>query len=795
MDDQRSSTCTLRKVEALEWSMEQTNYVSYNVEVKDPETYSHYKAGLLDVKPEKGLVLVAFENNWKAPEWVPLESVRRAQPPTDPATFNPRPGDLLEAMAMAEKHLPYSWWEAELKDVSGDYYLINYIHWGEDYKDLLKKHLLRYVNLEPALTPRDVLRVSVPVSEIVMQSPDTKSRLIDPSFSKLKLTGIHVDLNSIVLLGPDTELRRAQVIARQHVNHLQEIALLHKRTEAKTQTVDKLRRRIEEGYKDTFTTRRNLIKYIIGQEGQNIRRVSNMPGILNVRVFKDELKVVILARTQEQAEQARRELEYVEEDFEIDSERVGFIVGSQFAHIKRIEQEAEVSIDLNKGDGKDKRNKRRNNNGNGPSANRAQQRWGDMEDEDQGGKTFLTIIGTKEKVDIARTLLDMHLKQLREKMELKKKEEVVAGEYFQLMAQAGPGAIEGENAYLFRDARGGRGRGGRGGRGGHAPANGRGGHAQANPLFFPAGQAAAAPDAPSSSSHLDSGLSSQNKPGATKRQRSKPKQKQGQEQEMQPNQAQQQKEGPPHQPQQQKQEQKRQKPEQNQKEQKRQKPEEQQGSSNVAPDTTSNVEGMVDPRRRRERRPKKQKPKEPTEAASQHGGGTDAEQAKREKAPGQRKDGSANHALESKGQGEGKDTKNAQHKAHQAQGHHNKNTNKNNKNNSNSSSDTAQSQRGRKQNEETSPLEPLLRLLCVLLVHRKSGTELFRETRTAWAQLPKGKTNQGKQDKVKKRKHRQDQAKRENLQGMEEVAEEGGEEGEDEPVVQVGEGVVIKQPP
>ena len=96
-------------------------------------------------------MLVGYPNAWKSDEWVFLENVRNApSQATDPATFVPVAGDIVEAQAKSSDDEPYSWWKATVKSVRGAYHMISYNSWEDEFNEILEKDMLRPFNKKSA---------------------------------------------------------------------------------------------------------------------------------------------------------------------------------------------------------------------------------------------------------------------------------------------------------------------------------------------------------------------------------------------------------------------------------------------------------------------------------------------------------------------------------------------------------------------------------------------------------------------------------------------------------------------
>ena len=65
-----------------------------------------------------------------------LENVRNAAEEFDPKTFTPVAGDVVEAQARSSDDEPFSWWRATIRTVRGEFYMISYQSWEDEFNEV-----------------------------------------------------------------------------------------------------------------------------------------------------------------------------------------------------------------------------------------------------------------------------------------------------------------------------------------------------------------------------------------------------------------------------------------------------------------------------------------------------------------------------------------------------------------------------------------------------------------------------------------------------------------------------------
>lgn len=441
---------------------------SPSVEVKCLDTFAYYPAFLRDYD-NASQVMVSYPGGWKKDEWVLLENVRNAAGEFDAAAFHPVQGDTIEAQAKSSDEEPYSWWKATVKTVRGEFYMISYSSWEDEFNEILEKDMLRPLNKNPSLKPADLKKLELPLPRDLQHSGSLDTRALNGVLETSGALSVHIDTKkqTLVILGNAVSVKRAQLLAGMAFKHLGEIQRLTERKLKHQSQLDSLKQRLNEGHLETFSINPPaLMGLVIGTRGDNIRRVEKLPGVLNVRVDSSKHQVSILAKSEEEAKAAREQLEFVEQRFPILQRQAGRVVGKSFSNMAQIQRDSGVVkirlVDMNQND----------------PATAA----------DPEATVDLIIIGTKENVADALLLLNHHMEFLNTVNQLSGEERELNDEVRKLNIEAGNFEEEQQQQRTY-----GAGRGGFGGRGRGPRPNGNRQYSSAQADFPPLPATARAP--------------------------------------------------------------------------------------------------------------------------------------------------------------------------------------------------------------------------------------------------------------------------------------------------------------
>lgn len=400
--------------------------MSSAVEVKSLETGSYYNATLKEYDPVQQKVLVSFENGWKADEYVPLNVVRPAAAPHNPAEFRPVVNDKVEVMAKSSENEPYSFWPAVVKNVRGDFYFISYIAFDEA-SEILEKDMLRPVNSASVFQPSDFkkLEVALPASLVHKVKSDQFQQLKTNS-GALSIT-VDDKKNSLVILGNAASVERARLLSKMSFKHLEQLVSLQAKTAEKQKQIQELQSRLKNGKLLEFSVEKDLIGLVIGKAGSNIQKAEALAGVLNVRVDADTCVVSILAKTMEACEKARSLLEFVTDSILIPRKDVGRIIGTKASNIKEIEKDTGVSR-IRVQDHKPAASS---------SSLSSSSQWADEEDDLDMECSEVVITGTRDAVANAKLMVQGLIQFVKQSSELNENFRALTSEVNKLSLEAG----------------------------------------------------------------------------------------------------------------------------------------------------------------------------------------------------------------------------------------------------------------------------------------------------------------------------------------------------------------------
>jgi hypothetical protein len=441
----------------------QSEYISYTpVETQSHETLSYYPAYVIDVDSNSN-IFIGYENNWRPAEWVAPDDVRFSPASFDPAAFSPQRGELVEVLAKSSDEEPYSWWGATIKNVKGEFYMIAYQSWEDDFNEILEKDMLRPYNLSPSLATLGLTVSYVPIPQdlwsiftvehlhTVRQSSQSVTLLIDSQEHRIRIVA-----NAACA-------KRAAALLAMAFKHLSEISRLKARRlredkngyastsispsqslspsqtsstfhTSSPNTFSVTRKRWEEGHVEEFQCSPALMGLVIGKKGHNVRQAEKVDGILHIKVDNSSATITILASTQSAALKARALLEFTEERIYVPKSLLGRVVGKGFAHLRDIEERAGVSRIRVESEGEERdeprpedriRDKERyeyDAHHIHPSQSNRNQNLQHQNNGQDDSLVTLLLIGTHQSVSDAKAMIELHLSYLLELQSLSEEE-------------------------------------------------------------------------------------------------------------------------------------------------------------------------------------------------------------------------------------------------------------------------------------------------------------------------------------------------------------------------------------
>jgi len=447
-------------------------FVFKHYEVKCPDTFAWYTGYIKDLVEEDGQkkLKIRYRDDWKEEQIVDLEDVRPA--PNRHAHdrhWIPILHESCEAQAKSAPTEPYGWWGCKIQSAKEGYYLINFNGWSNEHNEVLGPDMLRPVNTNEDLSKYQsiIAKKRVKIPQELVEMARTKTGELVGFIERLKKI-LHFDFdpetNSIIVIGDKEEVRCSEALLIHDMRLKLELQKLDAGVSSKQAALEQKKKLYDDAVKEEIQImNKDLIKYVLGRQGKNIKQAKAIDGIIDIKVQDDQpgpAIVQIWAKVEkaQAAKEARDLLEIVLATCPVPANCMGAIIGQKGQTITEIQRDSAVirikswQKWLNEGG----KSQEMDQQPESYCAQEDREYWGDCE------VGYFVIIGKKACVKIARFLIALKAKAKREAENIRQREK-------QIMKKM--------QEYENRSSRGGMDGGGRGGmRGGRSGARRGGGY-------------------------------------------------------------------------------------------------------------------------------------------------------------------------------------------------------------------------------------------------------------------------------------------------------------------------------
>ena len=290
----------------------------------------YYCAEVKDVNQNSDTFLVEFED--KKTQWVAANRVRQRATAAPPA-WRPAANEKVEVKCFSEgPNDPMFWAEAEvLVDRGEDYYSLKQI--GSKQVELVDIHRLR-----PAFSHLKTDAVALQFHRYVIRLPQALQLELDLDMVRKRSGAGSLYYNesdhSVVVLGGEQSITAASMLLDVAVRNLLDIQRLE---EVKEQA-----QAVSGAESLEFRVDRDMVRYIIGRGGENIKAAEAIDGIYNIDLRSEQGICIIKGNSKQALEQARERLDVVKKSVQVKQELVGGVIGKGGAEIKKIEEKTGV---------------------------------------------------------------------------------------------------------------------------------------------------------------------------------------------------------------------------------------------------------------------------------------------------------------------------------------------------------------------------------------------------------------------------------------------------------------------
>merc|ERR1719499_2492844 len=330
-------------------------YVFKEYEVKCPETFAWYQGYIKDLVVENGVkkLKVQFPDDWKEEQIINLEDIRPAPDFMAQKNWVARLHENCEAQAKSAPHEPYGWWGCKIQSAKEGLYLINFTGWGDIHNEILGPDMLRPANTNPNLSKHapSLHSERVPIPKELHDYARTHTNELC-RFVRLLPNILHfgfeTESGSALIIGDKESLRRAKQLLIRRIDDKRDIYNLERAAQQKKAKLEEKAKKFNNAHVEKWTIQnRDLIKYVFGRSGKNIKKAKEIDGVIEIQVQDKDgapATVSIYAELgkEEAAWKAREQLEIILATFPVPASCMGAIIGQKGQTIAEITQKSEV---------------------------------------------------------------------------------------------------------------------------------------------------------------------------------------------------------------------------------------------------------------------------------------------------------------------------------------------------------------------------------------------------------------------------------------------------------------------
>jgi len=235
------------------------------------------------------------------------------------------------------------WWEAEISAVKGEFCHIHYTGWDKCHDEIVELvHLRPSTGLpERKLSfEKHDIPVKANLKTWIQQASNLDGVKSQSGAWALSVKNPRAKNVSLTLLGTKTSAETAKMLLQLHSKHQDQLHSLEAEATKLQEEKEARQEQYGNSVHDSFQVNRELIGAIVGPKGSHIRKAERDSGVHSAYI--EDSRVVIHGPDQQSVDDCRALLEIVKDEVEVESNMLGWIIGKRGSNIKEMEQETGV---------------------------------------------------------------------------------------------------------------------------------------------------------------------------------------------------------------------------------------------------------------------------------------------------------------------------------------------------------------------------------------------------------------------------------------------------------------------